>query len=62
MTSPSLRLTRALLFTLLLSLVGADVAAAQGIFGRARDAARRAAEREVERRTERAAERAVEAL
>lgn len=60
--SPSLRFTRALLFTLLLSLVGADVAAAQGIFGRARDAARRAAEREVERRTERAAERAVEAL
>lgn len=55
------RLTRALLFTLLVSLFAADAADAQGIFKRARDAARRAAEREVETRTERAVENAVEA-
>ncbi|MEL6615287.1 MAG: OmpA family protein [Bacteroidota bacterium] len=55
------RLTRAVLFTILFSLVAADTADAQGIFKRARDAARRAAEREVETRAERAAERAVEA-
>ncbi|MEM1055377.1 MAG: OmpA family protein [Bacteroidota bacterium] len=60
--TPRWRLTRALLFTLLVSVFAADVAAAQGIFGRARRAAERAAEREAERRAERAAENAVKAL
>ena len=62
MTTPlRWRLTRAALFALLFSLVAADVAEAQGIFRRARNAAARAAEREVERRTERAIENAVRA-
>ncbi|OZC04413.1 OmpA family protein [Rubricoccus marinus] len=61
MTPLRWRLTRALLFTLLVSLFAADAADAQSIFKRARDAARRAAEREVESRTERAVENAVRA-
>ncbi|NNF57453.1 MAG: hypothetical protein HKN04_04355, partial [Rhodothermaceae bacterium] len=50
---------RFLLVALLLGPIAAETADAQGILGRARDAARRGAERAVEREAQRRADRAV---